>query len=98
MEKNIVSHDVSDMMVYEGMQAQARRFYFKQRFARIHRVIDASFSKLERTLKATKRSRNIVNTPETQNVSWATAVMAMYAITVASVLISFFWLALVLAV
>ena len=95
MEKHIASHDLSDMMVYEGMQAQSRKFHFKQPFAPLGKVIEKVYKVLELAGKITKRSpQRSLHMKETE---FSTTATAIYSISVASVLISFFWLTLLLS-
>jgi hypothetical protein len=93
MEKNIASHDLSDMMIYEGMKEQSERFHFKQRFAPILKIVEKGYQALELVGKFAKglvhTPRKSVRTRQGEFVSTATA---MYSILFASVVLSFFWL------
>jgi len=99
MEKNIASHDLSDMMVYEGMHAQSLRFHFKQKFASVKRMLEKGYKALEHVGKFTK---NLWKTPQRslgqRQMGLGTTAAAAYAIIVASAMITFFWLSLLLTV
>ncbi len=93
MEKNIASHDLSDMMVYEGMQVQSQRFHFKQRFAPLLKIIEKGYQALELVGKFAK---DLVHAPRkgvrTRQGEFTNTATAMYSILFASVVLSFFWL------
>lgn len=93
MEKNIASSDASDMMVYEGMRQQSRRFHLKPSFAPINKITDALYQIYEYLFSRSKRGQPL-QFEETGFPSMATAI---YSIIIASVLISFFWLTLLLS-
>jgi hypothetical protein len=96
MEKNIASVDLSDMMVYEGMDKQSRRFEFKQQFAFVGKTIDATFRALERVFKG-RRARSRESVLQFADPDFSDTATVVYSITIASVLISFFWLTLLLS-
>ncbi len=94
MEKNIASHDVSDMLVYEGMRSQSSRLYIKQKFVHIKKIAEKLLRVFELGGKFTKR------TPQrlvySKDVHFSSTASAVSAICVASLLITFFWLTLLL--
>jgi hypothetical protein len=95
MEKNIASVDLSDMMVYEGMDKQSRRFEFKQHFAFVGKAVDATFRTFESIFKGRRRTRE--NVLQFADPDFSDTATVIYSITIASVLISFFWLTLLLS-
>jgi hypothetical protein len=92
MEKNIASHDLSDMMIYEGMHAQSQRFQFKQHFLPLQRFAEKCLKAYERAGKASRKKSHNEGTDFLDNT-----VAAVYSIGIASVVISFFWLTLLLS-
>jgi dihydroneopterin aldolase len=95
MEKNIASHDLSDMMIYEGMYAQSRRFYFKQKFAYLKKIAERAYSFAERLIRSVKHigQRSMLVKP----TGFTSTAAAFYSVFAASVLISFFWFNLLLS-
>jgi hypothetical protein len=99
MEKNIASHDLSDMMIYEGMYAQSRRFYLKQKFAYLKKMIQAAYSFAERLIRSVKQlsSRISQRSSLVKSSGFTSTAVAFYSVFAASVLISFFWFTLLLS-
>jgi hypothetical protein len=95
MEKNIASHDVTDMMVYEGMYAQSRRFQFRHRFAPLEKFIEKCMNMYERAGRDSRKTTAVIGERDTGIFSSTAA--AVSAITIASILISFFWITLLLS-
>jgi len=99
MEKNIASHDLSDMMIYEGMYAQSRRFYFKQKFAYLKKIVQMAYSFVEHLIRSIKQigsrigQRSLLARP----TGLTSTAVAFYSVFAASVLISFFWFTLLLS-
>jgi len=96
MEKRIATADLSDMMVFEGMHEQSQKLEFKQSFATVRRTVDMLYSKIEHLFKRPKQGQAVraLQFEESDLGSMATAI---YSVCVASVLISFFWLSLLLS-
>lgn len=95
MEKNIASHDLSDMMVYEGMYAQGRRFYFRQKFVYLQKIAASIVGMFEHVGKMVRSAMS--TSPRSiysKQVHFSSTANAISAISLASILISFFWLTL----
>jgi hypothetical protein len=98
MEKNIASHDLSDMMVYEGMEAQSRDFHSRQRLTSVQRIVEPLNKAYEHLGRFAKRKmRASGRSVYDKEIDFSNTATAIYSITVASVLISFFWLTLLLS-
>lgn len=96
MEKHIASHDLSDMMIFEGMHEQSQRFHIKQSFVTVRKTIDVLYSKIEHLFKRSKQGQ-AVQALQFEEPDLGSTATAIYSICVASVLISFFWLSLLLS-
>lgn len=97
MEKHIASHDASDMMVYENLRTQASKLDIKLRFGLVRGALEKIFRGFEllgRFAKQLRRSSSGFFQPK--HTDFSSTATAVYSITIASVLISFFWLTLLL--
>jgi hypothetical protein len=99
MEKNIASHDLSDMLVYDNLDARSKKFTIKHTFEPVRKLIDHSFSALESLGKSCRRAftapRQTVR--KNEDLVFTDTAAAVYSIIVASTLLSFFWLSLLIA-
>lgn len=99
MEKHIASRDLSDMILFEHLEARSKRYIVKHAFEPVRKLIDHSFNALEGLKKSIKRS--FTNSKQAirkdDDLYFATTASAVYAILFASTLISFFWLSLLIA-
>ncbi len=76
------------------MRTQSRKFHFKNRFVPLQKFIEKCLKAFEFIGKVSKKKAHDAYSRETDLFS--STATAMYAISVASVLISFFWLTLLL--
>jgi hypothetical protein len=98
MEKNIASHDLTDMMIYQRMNEGSRKLYFEETFAFFRKIagkVITSLEQLERTVRTSVREMRSLYGRQSVYVNTAGA---FYAVALASIVISFFWLMLLLNV
>jgi len=98
MEKRLASHDLSDMIMYESMEAHSRRYTIKLAFAPVRKLIDQSFNALSALRRSFKRAFTSDKTAHNEpDIFIANTAVAVYSIMAASLLITFFWLSLLIA-
>lgn len=98
MEKNIAVHDLSDMMVFEGMNKQSRKLYLQQALGIFKKTADVCVRFVQKTVSFVKR----LFVPKRLTFADVDEVFtdtkkAVYAIAIASGAISFFWFALLIS-
>lgn len=98
MEKNIAVHDLSDMMVFEGMQTQSKKILLAQALSPFKKAMDYSVNTITTMVGSIKRAfkPKALAFTEVDEV-FADTKKAIYAIAIASGAISFFWFALLIS-
>ena len=90
MEKNISSHDASDMLLYEGMYVRSRQLYLRNRFVPfLKEKLSYSVSLLQTQLKRIKT--NLLEVKENEFMSPAVALLIVSSVACTMMM---FWFAL----
>ncbi len=84
-------------MVYEGMRLQSSRLYIKQKFVHVKKIAEKLLRMFELGGKFVKNiARTSPRSIYSKEVHFSSTASAVSAISVASLLITFFWLTLLL--